>query len=67
MCVVLSSNGSEPAASSIVLDQRLQSSIDPCELSVFEKQQDFHARPIVDAGSHYRHGEIISARYEGAA
>ena len=34
--------------------QRVQSSVGPCELSVFEEQQDFHAWPIVDAGSHYR-------------
>ena len=34
--------------------QRLESSVDPCELSMFEEQPDFHARPIVDAGSHYR-------------
>src|SRR6218665_1934708 len=46
MCVVL------PAASSIVLGQRLQSSVGPFELSVFEEQQDFHAWPIMDAG-HY--------------
>ena len=29
-----------------MLGQRLQSSVDPCELSVFEEQQDFHAQPI---------------------
>ena len=39
------------AASSIVLGQRLQSSVDPCELSVFEEQPDFHVRLIVDAGA----------------
>jgi len=35
-----------------VLGQRLQSFVGPCEL--FEEQQDFHVRPIVDAGSHHR-------------
>src|SRR6218665_451912 len=51
MCAVLSSTGSE---FHIVLDQRQQSSVDPCELSVFEEQQGLHAQPIVDAGIHYR-------------
>jgi len=37
-----------------VLGQRLQSSVDPCELSMFKGRQDFHAQPILDAGSHYR-------------
>jgi len=35
------------------MGHRLQNSAHPCELSVFEKQQDFHAPAIVDAGSHY--------------
>jgi len=26
--------------------------MDPCELSVFEEQQDFHVWPIVDDGNH---------------
>ena len=37
-----------------MLSKILQSSVGPCELSVFQEQQDFHAWPIVDAGSHYR-------------
>src|SRR6218665_1513935 len=35
-----------PAASSIMLGQTLQSSVDPCELSVFEAQPDFYEQPI---------------------
>src|SRR6218665_3975472 len=35
----------------MMLGQRLQSSVDPCELSV--EQQDLHAQPIVDAVSHH--------------
>ena len=37
-----------------MLGQRKQSSVDLCELSVLETQQDFHWRPIVDVGSLYR-------------
>ena len=37
-----------------MLGQRRQSSVDPCELSVLEEQQDFHARPIVDVWILYR-------------
>ena len=37
-----------------MLGQRPQSSEGPWELSVFEEQQGFHARPIVDVGSHYQ-------------
>jgi len=40
--------------------------VGPCELSVFEEQQDYHARLIVDARP-LQTGEIISARFEGAA
>jgi len=37
-----------------MLGQRQQSSVEPCELSVLEEQQDFHAQAIVDVGSLYR-------------
>jgi len=37
-----------------MLGQRQQSSLDPCELSVLEEQQDFHGWPIVDVGNLYR-------------
>jgi len=48
MSVVLSSTGSEFHS---VETAKL---VGPCELSVFEERQTFHAWPIVDAGSHYR-------------
>src|SRR6218665_2644647 len=44
MCVVFNYTGSE------FHDVGLE----PCELSELEEQQDFHARTILDAGSHYR-------------
>ena len=37
-----------------MLGQRQQRSVDPCELSVLEEQQDFHGRLIIDVGSLYR-------------
>ena len=44
-----------------MLGKRLNSSVDPYELSVFKGQRDFHARSIVDAGSQYLHHQIVLA------
>jgi len=50
MCVVLGSTGSEFHS----VGAETVNSVYPSELFVFEEQQDFHAQPIIDAGSHYR-------------
>ena len=50
-----------------MLGQRQQSSVDSCELSVLEEQQDFHGQPIVDVGSLVPTGEIISVSDDGAS
>ena len=44
-----------------MLGQRLQSSVGHANC-LFEEQQDFHAWPIVDAGSHY---QLVKSREEG--
>jgi len=59
MCIVLSSTISVGPETAMLRE--------PMRTVVFEEQQDFQARPIVDAGSHYQLVRSYPQGNEGAA